>query len=258
MPLIGFGTYDLYKKEAEDSVSNALRIGYRLIDTAAMYGNETEVGNAIRKSAIPRNEIFVTTKVNNTDHGYQSTLKAFEESTKKLHIDYIDLYMVHWPIRGKRKDTWLALEKLYLEKQVRAIGVANYLLPFLEELKSYGKVIPAVNQVEFSPYLHDKELVKYCRLNQIQLQAYTPLIRGKKLNDPRLIQLSEKYKRTPAQIILRWNIEQGVCPIPKSTTSERTRENFDIFDFALTRDDMAWMSSFNENFRVCDDPMDYF
>ncbi len=257
MPLLGLGAYDMHKKEAEKAVHNALEIGYRLVDTAAMYNNENEVGNAIRKTGIPRKEVFVTTKVANSDQGYESTLKAFETSRKKLNMDYIDLYLVHWPIRNKRKDSWRALEKLYAEKQVRAIGVANYLLPFLEELRNYGSIMPAVNQVEFSPYLYDKELVGYCNQHVIQLQAYTPLIRGKKFNDPRLLQLAEKYKKTPAQVILRWNIEQGVCPIPKSATPQRLKENFAILDFKLTLDDIAWMNGFNENFRVCEDPMDF-
>lgn len=257
MPLIGFGTYDLYGKNAEEAVSEALKIGYRLVDTAAMYNNENEVGNAIRNSSIPRKEVFVTTKVNNSNHGYDSTLRAYEESRRRLQLDFVDLYLVHWPMRGKRKDTWRAFEKLYADKQVRAIGVANYLLPFLQELKSHEVVAPTVNQVEFSPYLFDKEFVKYCKLHQIQLQAYTPLVRGKKFKDPRLIQLSEKYQKSPAQVILRWNVQQGICPIPKASSSQRIRENFDIFDFELTQDDIDWMNSFNENFRVCENPMDF-
>jgi methylglyoxal/glyoxal reductase len=175
MPLLGLDVYNMYKKEAEQAIITALEVGYRSIDTAAMYTNETEVGNAIINIGINRNEIFVTTKVNNPDQGYDNTLRAFDRSMKKLNIDYIDLYLVHWPIKGKRKDTWKALEDLYNNKQVKAIGVANYLLPFLHELETYATVVPAVNQVEFSPYLYLKDLLNYCKERGIQLQAYTPL-----------------------------------------------------------------------------------
>ncbi len=256
MPLLGLGVYDVYGAAAELAVLRALQTGYRLIDTAAMYQNEKEVGNAIRSSNIPRKEIFVTTKVGNTDQGYESTLRAFETSSKKLDIDYIDLYLVHWPIKEKRKDTWKALEKLYHEKQVRAIGVANYLMPFLDELKEYAAIVPAVNQVEFSPWLYLKDLMQYCQEQKTILQAYTPLVRGKKFNDPRLLKLAGKYHKTPAQIILRWNIQHGVSAIPKSANPERLKENFEIFDFAISADDMLLMDGFNENLRVVDDPMD--
>ncbi len=256
MPLLGLGVYDMHAAVAESAVITALETGYRLIDTAAMYGNEIEIGNAIRNSAVPREEIFVTTKVNNTDQGYDATLLAFEASRKKLNIDYIDLYLVHWPIKGKRKDTWKALETLYNQQQVRAIGVANYLLPFLEELRSYANLVPVVNQVEFSPFLYLKELMDYCQANKIQLQAYTPLVRGKKMGDARLVALAKKHGKTPAQIILRWNMELGVSAIPKSASKERIRENFDIFDFTLTASDMRILATCNENLRLIDNPME--
>jgi len=258
MPLLGLGVYDMHGKEAEQAILHALETGYRLIDTASMYHNETEVGNAIRHSGLQRKDIFITTKVNNADQGYDVTLKAFETSLSKLQTDFVDLYLVHWPIKGKRKETWKALEKIYKGGSARAIGVANYLIPFLEELKTYSDIIPAVNQVEFSPYLFLKDLLDYCRKNTIQLQAYTPLVRGKKFNDARLVQIAEKYKKTPAQIILRWDIQLGVCPIPKSTNPKRLKENFDVFDFELSQHDMGLISDFNENLRVVDDPMDYF
>jgi methylglyoxal/glyoxal reductase len=257
MPLVGLGVYDMHHEDAEKAVLNALEIGYRLIDTAEAYKNEVQVGKAIRASGIPRNKIFVTTKVANGDQGFENTLKAFDQSLRKLDTDYIDLYLVHWPIRGKRKDTWSALEKLYADKLVRAIGVANYLMPFLDELKSYATITPVVNQVEFSPYLFNEELLNHCKKNNIQLQAYTPLVRGKKFKDPRLLKLANKYKKTPAQIILRWDIELGVSAIPKSVSPERLKENFDVFDFALTSDEVELMKTFDENLRVCEDPMDY-
>jgi methylglyoxal/glyoxal reductase len=256
MPLLGLGVYDMYHQEAENAVDWALNIGYRLIDTAAMYENEREIGNAIRQSGVARNEIFLTTKINNTDHGYDQTLRGFDVSQKKLNCDYIDLYLVHWPLKNTRKDTWLALERLYNEGQVRAIGVANYLIPFLDELNGYAEIVPAVNQVEFSPYLMLNDLKQYCEKRAIQLQAYTPLVRGERFNDPKLVALAEKYGKTPAQIILRWAVQQGISTIPKSSNEKRLRENFDVFDFSISDDDIARMNGFNENLRIVDDPMD--
>lgn len=258
MPLLGLGTYNMYGEEAETAVLQALTIGYRLIDTAAMYGNETEVGRAIRKSGVDRSEIFLTTKVNNNDQGYDSTLRAFDLSLEKLDCEYIDLYLVHWPIRGKRKETWKALEKIYKEGIVKAIGVANYLIPFLRELADYASIVPAVNQVEFSPYLYLSDLLDYCRSNKIQIQAYSPLVRGKKMKDPLLLQLARKYNKTPAQIILRWDLQLGVSPVPKSVSQPRLQENFELFDFNLSEEDMNAMAHLNENLRVVDDPMVYF
>ena len=258
MPLLGLGVFDIHGKEVIDITSQALAIGYRLLDTATSYGNEKEIGQAMAQSGIPRNEIFVTTKVANGDQGYESTLKAYESSRKKMGLDYIDLYLIHWPIRGKRKDTWKAFEKLYREKMVRAIGVANYLIPFLKELETYAEEIPMLNQVEFSPWLYLEELLNYCRQKGIQLQSYTPLVRGKKFKDPRIIKLGEKYGRTPAQIILRWNLQLGVSTIPKSSNPHRLKENFNVFDFSLTDEDVQALNNFHENYRVVDDPMDYF
>lgn len=258
MPLLGLGVYDMYNREAEQAVLWALETGYRLIDTAEMYKNETEIGNAVRESGINRNELFVTTKVNNDDQGFDKTLRAFEESLKKLNIDYIDLYLVHWPIKATRKNTWLALEKLYTEGRVKAIGVANYLVPFLTELESYANIVPAVNQVEFSPYLYLKDLIDVCKQKDIQLQAYTPLVRGMRMNDPRLQSLAQKYNKTPAQIILRWALQHGVSSIPKSANLQRIKENFDVFDFEINQTDMNFIDTFDENLRVVEDPMDLF
>jgi methylglyoxal/glyoxal reductase len=257
MPLLGLGVYDMHRAEAESATMNALQIGYRLIDTASMYNNETEIGNAVRESAVPREAIFITTKLGNTDHGFDATLKAFDTSLAKLQLDYIDLYLVHWPIKKLRKDSWLALEKLYADKRVRAIGVANYLVPFLEELQTYGNIVPAVNQVEFTPWLFDADLLAKCRQKKIQLQSYSPITRGKKFDDPQLLQLCEKYGKTPAQVILRWNIEHNISTIPKSSSKIRLQENFAALDFNLSADDVNFMNGFNENFRICEDPMDF-
>lgn len=258
MPLLGLGVYDMYNDEAINAVECALQTGYRLIDTAAMYENEKQIGEGIRRSGIKRNEIFVTTKVNNTDQGYDETLKAFDKSSSLLDIDYIDMYLIHWPIKGKREQTWKAIEYLYQNGYVKNIGVANYLLPFLKEMQDYSSVVPSINQMEFSPYLFmDKEL-NYCQEHRIVLQAYTPLVRGEKFTDPKLKTLAEKYSKTPAQIILRWAVQQGISTIPKSSNPIRIKENFNIFDFEISSDDIDQMNHWNENHRIVDDPMTMF
>ncbi len=258
MPLLGLGVYDMYQKEAEQAVLWALETGYRLIDTAAMYENEEEIGNAVRQSGVARSEVFITTKVHNQAQGYDQTLRAFEQSQAKLNIDYIDLYLVHWPIKATRKDTWKALEQLYAQGRVRAVGVANYLIPFLDELKEYAHIVPAVNQVEFSPYLFLEDLLRRCQTDHIQLQAYTPLVRGQRMADPKLLALAQKYAKTPAQIILRWALQLGVSTIPKSASLERIKENFDVFDFEIDALDMLKIKTFNENLRIVENPMDLF
>jgi diketogulonate reductase-like aldo/keto reductase len=255
MPLLGLGVYDMHGEEAVNAISDALEIGYRLIDTAEMYDNETEVGKAIVNSIISREELFITSKVNNTSQGYDETLKAFDRSLKLLGVEYLDLYLIHWPIKGKRKDTWRAIEKIYADGRARAIGTGNYLLPFLKELESYSTIVPAVNQIEFTPYLFLKDELEYCKSNKIQLQAYTPLLRGKKFDDPRLISIAEKYGKTPAQIILRWAIQQGISSIPKSSNINRLKENFNIFNFSIDEADILFMNSFDEQLRIIDDPM---
>ncbi len=264
MPLLGLGVYDMYGKDAEQAVSWALEMGYRLIDTAAMYNNEKEIGNAIRVSGIPREEIFLTTKVHNSEQGFDKTLKAFDVSLKKLGCDYIDLYLVHWPLSKTRCETWEALESLYntakneANPSVRAIGVANYLEPFLKELETYSETVPAVNQVEFSPYLYLKDLLEMCQSKHIQLQAYTPLVRGERMKDAKLVAIADKYGKTPAQIILRWALQHGVSTIPKSSSQHRLKENFDVFDFNISQEDMLKIDNFNENLRIVEDPMDFF
>lgn len=244
MPLLGLGVYDMYRKEAEEAIQSALQVGYRLIDTASMYQNENEVGNAIRTSAIKRNEIFLTTKVNNGDQGYESTLKAFEVSKRKLNVEYVDMYLIHWPVRPHRKETWKALEKLYQEKQVRSIGVSNYNVQLLTEMEDYSEIVPVVNQVEFSPYLFPEDLLLACQKKKIQVQAYSPLVRGTGLSDSRLIPLASKYNKTSAQIIIRWALQLGVSTIPKSSNPMRQKENFDVFDFELSSQSMTLLNRF--------------
>ncbi len=255
MPILGFGTYQIgHGKKVIENIHHALKIGYRLIDTASYYGNEEEIGEAIRLSDIPREDIFITTKVRNSDQGFKKTLKAFEKSFKKLDINYIDLYLIHWPVSGLRRDTWKALEKIYDEDRCRAIGVSNYMEFHLKELFEYNEVIPVVNQVEFSPYLYQKELLEFCRSHNIQIEAYSPLTKGVKLNDPRLVEIAKQYSKTSAQILIRWGLQHGVIEIPKSSKRERIQENSEVFDFTISESDMTTLNSFDEDFRYWGDP----
>ncbi len=254
MPLLGLGVYDMYGKEAQQAVETAIEIGYRLIDTASMYENEKEIGAAINASSVKRTNLFLTTKLNNTDHGYDAALKAFEVSLDKLQQDYVDLYLIHWPIKEGRKESWKAIERIYEEGRAKSIGVANYTLPFLKELETYSNIIPAVNQIEFTPWLLDIETYSYCKKIGIQLQSYSPITRGIKFTDERLLLLCEKYQKTPAQIILNWNLQLDVSTIPKSSNKKRLIENLESANFKLDMVDVEIMNTFNEGFRICDDP----
>ncbi len=254
MPWLGFGVFKVQEgEEVVNSVKHALKTGYRSIDTAAYYANEEGVGKAIRESGVLRQDLFITTKVWNSEQGYDSTLKAFEASRKKLGLDYLDLYLIHWPVKGKYLDTWKALVKLYEEGLIRAIGVSNFQIHHLKDIMEKSHVVPAVNQVEFHPLLTQKELLAFCKENRVQLEAWGPLIRGQ-LNNPILTELSEKYKKTPAQIVLRWDLQHEVVTIPKSITPSRIDENADIFDFELTAEDMDRIDTLNENKRTGPDP----
>lgn len=256
MPLLGLGTYNMFGAVAVNAVSTALETGYRLIDGAQMYGNEKEVGEGIRRSGIPREEIFITTKIDNCNQGYEETLRSYAQSLKDLQVDKVDLLLIHWPIKGKREATWKAIEQLYADKQVGAIGTGNYLLPFLHELTEYSSITPAVNQIEFSPFLNLKEELDYCQKKQVCLQCYTPLMRGNKHDDPRIVQLAQRYSRTPAQIILRWAVQQGLSTIPKSENPARIKENFNIFNFEIAAPDLDTLNNLNEQFRIVDNPID--
>lgn len=254
MPRLGLGVFKAQEgREVIDAVRTAVEVGYRAIDTAALYQNEEGVGTGIRESGIPREEIFVTTKVWNDRQGYDSTLKAFEESRKKLGFDYIDLYLIHWPVKGKYKDTWRALEKLYKEGYVRAIGVSNFQTHHLDDLLQDSETMPVVNQVEFHPLLTQEEVKEYCDTKNIYITAWSPLMQGN-LNIPLLLELGKKYGKTPAQIVIRWDLQKGVLTIPKSVREERIRENADVFDFELSAEDMAAIDRLNENRRFGGDP----
>ncbi|MBZ4669204.1 MAG: yvgN, partial [Defluviitaleaceae bacterium] len=216
MPWLGFGTFKITEEgQVENSVLEALKVGYRHIDTAAVYGNEESVGRAMKNSGVKREEIFLTSKVWNSDQGYDSTLRAFEASLKRLDTDYLDLYLIHWP-KPLNKETWRALEKLYKEKRVRAIGVSNFKVYHLEELMESCEIVPMVNQVEYHPRLQQTDLLEFCKKHNIQLEAWGPLMQGKIFDIPLMKELSEKYNKTISQIALRWDLQTGVVTIPKS------------------------------------------
>ncbi|MFC0874965.1 aldo/keto reductase [Saccharicrinis sp. FJH2] len=258
MPYLGLGVY-LTKdgEEVETAVFSALEAGYRHIDTASFYHNETGVGNAIAKSDVDRKDIFVTTKVWNSDQGYEKTLKAFEVSLKKLQLDYLDLYLVHWPVKGKFTDTWRAFEKLYKEGLIRAIGVSNFHEVHLTELLKMAEVIPAVNQVEFHPYLVQQSLVDFCKSKGIQHEAWSPLMQGGVLDVMLLNEIGKKYDKSPVQVTLRWNLQRGTVTIPKSVHPERIRQNADIFDFELSEEEMRAINALDRNQRVGPDPENF-
>ncbi len=256
IPIIGLGTWNLYGKEAINSVKWALDMDYKLIDTASFYDNETEIGKAIGESNIPREDIFITTKVWDSDQGYKRTLRSFEKSLSKLNTNYIDLYLIHWP-RVKRLETWRAMEKLYDDGKIRAIGVCNYTITHLDELKNNSNYMPVINQVEFSPFLFQKKLLEFCVNKNIRLEAYCPLTRGQKFNNPTLQLISKKYQKTPSQIMIKWGLQHGIVEIPKSSSKTHLLENIDIFNFQIENDDMISLDMLNENFRIVDDPCFY-
>jgi methylglyoxal/glyoxal reductase len=255
MPRLGLGVWKAKDgEEVQNAVKAAIQTGYRLIDTAAVYKNEEGVGKAIKESGVSREDLFITTKVWNDDQGYESTLQAFEESRKKLGLEYIDLYLIHWPVKGKYKETWKALEKLYEDGLVKAIGVSNFQVHHLKDLLADAKVKPVVNQVEFHPYLTQKELLAYCNEENIQLEAWSPLMQGEVVRVDVIKELAEKYGKTPAQIVLRWDLQHGVVTIPKSVKEHRIRENADVFDFELSQEDMDKLDALNKNHRFGPDP----
>ncbi|MFW9929527.1 MAG: aldo/keto reductase [Candidatus Thorarchaeota archaeon] len=257
IPIIGLGTWILNGKSAYNAVIWALELGYRLIDTATIYGNERKVGEAIKDSGIPRDEVFITTKVWKSDQGYENTLTAFNKSLKKFGLDYIDLYLIHWPVVGKTKETWKAMEKIYNEGKARAVGVSNYNIFFLNELFDNSNQIPAINQVEFSPFLYQEELLKFCFTHDIHLEAYSPLTRGYKIDHPKLIELAQKYNKSVPQILIRWGLQHHIIEIPKSGNKTHIKENIDIFDFCLKNDEVRQLDNLNEDFRVVEDSVLY-
>ena len=250
IPLFGLGTWDLRGEVGFNIVQWALKSGYRLIDTATYYENEKVIGKAINQSKIPREDVFITSKVWIDDLGYQKTLDAFNKSLKALNTSYIDLYLIHWPVKEKRKHSWKVMEQLYKEEKIRAIGVSNFAIHHLEEFLTEFEVVPAVNQVEFNAFLYQKELLEYCKLKNIKLEAYRPITGGRKLDNRKLIKISKKYNKSTAQILIRWLLQQEVITIPRTSKRERIQENSNVFDFNLSDEDMDKISSLNENFRT--------
>lgn len=258
MPQLGFGVWQVADDEAEKAVTTALEYGYRSIDTAKLYRNEKGVGRALRASGIPREELFVTTKLWNDDHGYDKTMRAFDAGMRRLGLETLDLYLIHWPAprQGKYVETWKALEMLYVDKRVAAIGVSNFTVANLELLLAETEVIPAVNQIELHPQLAQRELRGFHAHRGIATEAWSPLGQGKGLLDlPALAEIGAKYDKTPAQVVLRWHIQLGNIAIPKSVTPSRIKENIEVFDFELGPEDMATINGLDEGRRLGPDPV---
>lgn len=259
MPWLGLGVFKVEEgAEVVDAVRTAIRNGYRSIDTAAIYGNEEGVGEGIRlgmkDAGIAREDLFITSKVWNSDLGFESTLAAYETSLKKLGLDYLNLYLIHWPVEGKYKEAWRALETIYKEGRVKAIGVSNFHVHHLEDLMKDAEMKPMIDQIEFHPRLTQKELQAFCRENGIQMEAWSPLMQGQLLDHPVLKEIAERHQKSVAQVIIRWDLQNGVVTIPKSIKEHRIVENADVFNFELSADDMAKIDALNENLRVGPDP----
>ncbi|MCJ7771718.1 MAG: aldo/keto reductase, partial [Desulfobacterales bacterium] len=250
----GLGVYITKPSECVYACLSSFEAGYRHIDTASIYGNEKEVGEAVKRSGTPREEIFVTTKLWNDDHSYDKALKAFDKSLKNLGLDYIDLYLIHWPGTDKRKEAWKALENIYESGRCRAIGVSNYMIHHLEELLGYANIIPAVNQVEFHAFLYLKDLLEFCAKHKIALEGYSPLARMKRLNNHVVEQMMKKYSKSYSQIMIKWSLQNDVITIPKSAKRERIFENANVFDFEISDKDMGVLNGLDEGLRLSWDP----
>jgi diketogulonate reductase-like aldo/keto reductase len=257
IPLLGLGVYQSRPgAETRNAVEAALRLGYRHLDTARAYGNERDVAAGIAASGVPRDEVFVTTKLWNTDHGYDETLRACDESLARLAMERVDLYLVHWPVQGLRHDTWRAMERLRADGKARAVGVSNYTVRHLEELLGRAKEPPSVNQVELHPFLQQRELVEFCRGNGIVVEAYAPLVKAQRLDHPVLRRIAKRREATPAQVLVRWGLQQGLVVLPKSVKPARVEENAGVYGFALDEEDLAALAGLDEGFRTSWDPTD--
>jgi diketogulonate reductase-like aldo/keto reductase len=255
MPWLGFGVFKMSDgQEVERAIRYALEVGYRSIDTATVYRNERGVGKAILESGIPREDVFLTTKVWNGDQRVNRVLEAFEESLERLGTEYVDLYLVHWPVKGCYQETWKVMEQIYHSGRARAIGVSNFMIHHLENLLSNSQVVPAVNQVEFHPFLVQPALLKFCQDHQIQVEAWSPLMQGRIVHEPSVLAIAEKYGKTPAQVVLRWNLQKEVVTIPKSANPNRIVENAQIFDFELSQANMNALDALDAGKRVGPDP----
>ncbi len=256
IPRLGLGVYQASPPEANKAVRLALQGGYRHIDTARSYGNESAVGAAIKDSGLPRKEVFVTTKLWNSDQGYDRALKACRQSLKELDLEYVDLYLLHWPVQGKREDSWRALQELHADGLCRSIGVSNFLPRHLDALLAKAKVVPAVNQVELSPFLVQRELRAYCQKHGIAVEAYSPLTRGEKLKDPTVLEVAGQVQRTAAQVLIRWALQHDLIVLPKSVRAERLKENANVFDFSLSPEQMAKLDALDEDLHTGWNPFD--
>lgn len=254
IPQLGFGVWKAKRNDCYKAVLVALEAGYRHIDTAAIYGNEGHVGRAIAESGIERKELFVTTKLWNSAQGYEKSQAAIKKSLDNLQLDYVDLYLIHFPVADKRLDSWRGLIEIQQKGLSKHIGVSNFTQPHLEELIAKSDIKPAINQVEFHPWLNQQDLKSFCEGNGILLQAYSPLSHGEKLSDPALASVAAACNRTPAQILLRWGLQMGNAILPKSVTPERIRQNAALFDFELSEETMKEIATWNENLRTCWDP----
>ncbi|MFD8335915.1 aldo/keto reductase [Streptomyces solisilvae] len=256
IPQLGFGVFQVEDEQTTSAVLSAIEAGYRSIDTAAIYGNEAGVGRALATSGVPREELFLTTKLWNADQGYDATLAAFDTSLAKLGTDYVDLYLIHWPTpaRDRYLDTWRALEKLLADGRTRAIGVSNFQPAHLERLLDHSGVVPVVNQIELHPYLQQRELRAFHAQHDIATEAWSPLAQGALLQDPALDAIARRHGRTPAQVVLRWHLQLGNVVIPKSVTPARIRENIDVFDFTLTAEDIEAINALDRGQRTGPDP----
>ncbi|QTI87712.1 aldo/keto reductase [Streptomyces sp. AgN23] len=256
IPQLGFGVFQVEDAQTTDVVLSAIEAGYRSIDTAAIYGNEAGVGRALATSGVPREELFLTTKLWNADQGYDSTLAAFEASVAKLGTDYVDLYLIHWPTpaRDLYLDTWRALEKLLADGRTRAIGVSNFQPAHLRRLLDHSGVVPVINQVELHPYLQQGQLRDFHAQHKIATEAWSPLAQGALLQDPALAAIAQRHGKTPAQVVLRWHLQLGNVVIPKSVTPARIRENIDVFDFTLTPEDVEAINALDRGRRTGPDP----
>lgn len=259
IPQLGLGVYKVDDDVAASTVEAALTLGYRRVDTAALYGNEVGTGRGIRSSGLPRDEVFVTTKVWDDDHGYEATLAAFETSRRKLGLDYVDLYLIHWPVPSKDlyRETWRALEKLREAGVARSIGVSNFSTSHLERLAESADVTPAINQVEMHPWLPQNDLRAWDAAHGVLTEAWSPLARGRLVGEPLLDELATEHGRSPAQIVLRWHVQRGGLVIPKSVTPSRIADNIAVFDFELSDDDMARIATLESGERTGMDPDDH-
>ncbi|MCY8938023.1 aldo/keto reductase [Peribacillus frigoritolerans] len=255
MPQLGFGVFKVKNgNETVESVKKAVEVGYRAIDTAAIYENEEGVGQAIRECGVPREELFITSKVWNTEQGYDTTLKAFEDSLKRLGLEYLDLYLIHWPGKDKYLETWRALEKLYKDGKVKSIGVSNFHIHHLENLLANSEVKPVVNQIELHPLLTQVEIRDYCAKHEIKVESWSPLGRGNLLEEPTINHISKKHGKSPAQVLIRWHLQHDLVVIPKSITPSRIKENAQVFDFSLSLNEMNQIDALNKNERFGSNP----